>query len=64
MKVFEHKVERLIRQRVVIDEIQCGLISGRGTSNAIFIVSQLQKQLTAKKPVYMALVDLEKKTCL
>ena len=28
MKVFEHKVERLIRQRVEIDEIRCDFMSG------------------------------------
>ena len=42
MKVLERMVERLIRQRVEIDEIQCGFMSGPGTTNAIFIVSQLQ----------------------
>ena len=30
------------------------------TSVAIFIVCQLQKHLTANKPLYMAFVDLEK----
>ena len=60
-----HKVERLNRQRVEIDELQCGFMSGCGTTNAIFIVRHLQyKQLTAKKPVYMAFVNLEKKACL
>ena len=57
MKVLQRMIERLIRQRVEIDEIQCGFMSGGGTTNAIFIVYQLQnKQLTAKKPVYMAFV--------
>ena len=37
MKVLERVVEGL-RQRVEIDEIQCGFISGRGTTDAIFIV--------------------------
>ena len=54
-------VEGLIRQRVEIDEMQCGFISGRGTTDAIFIVRQLQeKHLAANKPLYMAFVDLEK----
>ena len=36
-------------------------MSGRGTTDAIFIVRQLQeKHLTAKKTLYMAFVDLEK----
>ena len=61
MKVLEHVVEGLIRQRVEIDEMQCGFMSGRGTTDAIFIVRQLQeKHLAANKPLYMAFVDLEK----
>ena len=54
-------LEGLIRQRVEIDEMQCGFMSGRGTTDAIFIVRQLQeKHLAANKPLYMAFVDLEK----
>ena len=61
MKVLERMVEGLIRQRVEIDEMQCGFMSGRGTTDAIFIVRQLQeKHLAANKPLYMAFVDLEK----
>ena len=61
MKVLERVVESLIRQRVEIDEMQCGFMSGRGTTDAMFIVRQLQeKHLTANKPLYMAFVDLEK----
>ena len=41
--------------------MQCGFMSGRGTTDAIFIVRQLQeKHLAANKPLYMAFVDLEK----
>ena len=60
MKVLERVVESLIRQRVEIDEMQCGFMSGRGTTDAIFIVRQLQEKLqeTANKPLYMAFVDL------
>ena len=44
-----------------IDEMQCGFMSGRGTTDAIFIVRQLQeKHFAANKPLYMAFVDLEK----
>ena len=53
MKVLERVVEGLIRQRVEIDEMQCGFMSGRGTTDAIFIVRQLQeKHLAANKPLY------------
>ena len=60
MKMLECVVEGLIRQRVEIDEL-CGFMSGHGTTDAIFIVCQLQeKHLAANKPLYMAFVDLEK----
>ena len=40
---------------------QFGFVPGRGTTDAIFVVRQLQeKYLAAKKRLYMALVDLEK----
>ena len=45
MKVLERVVESLIRQRVEIDEMQCGFMSGRGTTDAIFFVRQLQEAL-------------------
>ena len=61
MKVLERVVEGLMRQRVEIDEMQCCFMSGRGTTDAILIVLQLQeKHLAANKPLYMAFIDLEK----
>ena len=44
MKVLERRVEGLIRQKVVIDEMQCGFMTGCGTTDAIFIVHQLQEK--------------------
>ena len=41
MKVLERRVEGLIMQRVVIDEMLCGFMTGCGTSDAIFIERQL-----------------------
>ena len=62
MKMLEHVEEGLIRQRVEIDEMQCGFMLGCGTTDAIVIVRQLQeKHLIANKPLYMAFVYLEKK---
>ena len=61
MKVLERPVEGFIRQRVVIDDMQCGFMQGRGTTDAIFILRQLQeKHLVAGKPLYLAFIDLEK----
>ncbi|RUS86452.1 hypothetical protein EGW08_005767 [Elysia chlorotica] len=61
MKVLERIVDSLIRQVVSIDESQFGFVPGRGTTDAIFVVRQLQeKYLAANKRLYMAFVDLEK----
>ena len=38
MKMLEHVEEGLIRQRVEIDEMQCGFMLGCGTNNAIYEV--------------------------
>ena len=44
-----------------IDDSQFGFVPGRGTTNAIFVVRQLQeKYLAANKRLHMAFVDLEK----
>ena len=61
MKVLERIVNGLIRQVVSIDDSRFGFVPGRGTTDAIFVVRQLQeKYLAANKRLYMALVDLEK----
>ena len=61
MKILERIVDGLIRQLVSIDDSQFGFVPGRGTTDAIFVVRQLQeKYLAANKILYMAFVDLEK----
>ena len=61
MKVLERIVDGLIRQLVSTDDSQFGFVPGRGTTDAIFVVRQLQeKYLAAYKRLYMAFVDLEK----
>ena len=56
MKVLERIVDGLIRQLVLIDDSQFGFVPGRGTTEAIFVVRQLQeKYLAANKRL-----DLEK----
>ena len=60
MKILERIVDGLIRQLVSIDDSQFGFVPGRGTTDAIFVVRQLQeKYLAANKRLYMAFVDLE-----
>ena len=63
MTVLERIVDMLIsliRQVVSIDESQFGFVPGRGTTDAIFVVRQLQKYLAANKRLYLAFVDLDK----
>src|SRR4029077_10651902 len=61
MKVFERVVERKLRSSITIDEQQFGFRPGRGTTDAIFIVRQMQEKfLGKKKELWMAFVDLEK----
>ena len=61
MKLAELVLEIQIRQMININEMQFGFIPGRGTTDAIFIIRQLQeKYLAVKKPLYLAFVGLEK----
>ena len=61
MKVLERIVDGLIRQLLSIDASQFGFVPGISTTDAIFVVRQLQeKYLAANKRLYMAFVDLEK----
>ena len=61
MKILERIVHGLIRQVVSIDDSTFGFFPGRGTTDAIFVVRQLQEKYQAvNKRFYMAFVDLEK----
>ena len=61
MKLLERIVEQLIRKKTQISDMQFGFMPGRGTTDAIFIVRQMQeKYLAANKPLYLAFVDLKK----
>src|ERR671910_1222197 len=60
MKVFEGVIEKRVRRKVNLDEMQFGFRPGRGTTDAIFIVRQLQERYLSKsKELWMAFVDLE-----
>ena len=61
MKLLERVLDSFIREMVDIDAMQFGFVPGRGTTDAIFIIRQLQeKYIAAYKPLYFAFVDLEK----
>ncbi|XP_060770545.1 uncharacterized protein LOC132881740 [Neoarius graeffei] len=61
LKVIERVLDKVIREIVDIAKFQFGFVPGRGTSDAIFIVRQLQEKYLAKeRNLYFAFVDLEK----
>ena len=61
MKVLERIIDVLIRDIVDIGAMQFGFRPGRGTTDPIFILRQLQEKYLAKnKTLYFAFVDLEK----
>ena len=59
--MFERILEKIIREQVNINEMQYGFMPGRGTTDAIFILRQLQERYLHKnKRLYFVFVDLEK----
>jgi len=61
IKVVERIFEDRIRQQIDIDDMQFGFMKGKGTTDAIFIVRQMQEKFRAKgKKLYFGFVDLEK----
>ena len=61
IKFVEYVLERRIRKMVDIDEMQFGFVSGRSSTDAVFIIRQLQeKYLVVKKTTLFCFVDLIK----
>ena len=67
MKVMEHLIGELIREITNIDEMQYAFVKGQGTTDAIFIIRQLQEKYLSKVDpdgkhltLFFAFVDLEK----
>ena len=49
MKVLERVIEKKVRTKVVINDMQFGFRPGRGTTDATFIVRQVQERYLEKK---------------
>ena len=61
MKIIDRVLDSVIRSEVDINSMQFRFTQGQGTTDAIFILRQLQeKHLGKHKPLYFAFVDLEK----
>jgi len=61
MKVVERIFEHRIRQQIDTDDIQFGFMKAKETTNAIFIVRQMEEKFRAKgKKLYFGFVGLEK----
>ena len=61
MKVMERVLEKRVQSQVKIDDMQFGFMPGKGTTEAIFIMRQMQEKYQAKKKeLYYAFADLEK----
>ena len=52
MKILERIVNGLISQVVSIDDFQFGFVPGRGTTDGIFVVRQLQEKYLAVKSIW------------
>ena len=56
-RIFEHR----IRQQIEVDDMQFGFMKGKGTTDAIFTVRQMQQKFRVKgKKFYFGFLDLEK----
>jgi len=61
MKVVERIFECRIRQQIDIDDMQFGFMKSKGTTDAIFIVRQMQEKFRARgKKLCFGFVDLVK----
>ena len=59
MKAVEWIFEHIIQQQIEVDDTQFGFMKGKGTTDAIFTVRQMQENFKGKK-LYFGFVDLEK----
>jgi Reverse transcriptase (RNA-dependent DNA polymerase) len=61
MKILERVLEVRVRNVVKVDPMQYGFSPGKGTTDAVFTVRQMQERLLSKrKDLWMVFVDLER----
>ena len=61
MKMFEKFLERKLRKLITVNNMQFGFSPGKGTTDAVFIIQQLQeKHPEVHKDLFFTFVDLEK----
>ena len=61
LKVVERITEAIIHDVVNVDDMQFGFTPARGTTDTIFILSQIQEKYIGKnRNLYFAFVELEK----
>ena len=61
MKVVERIFEHKIRQQIEVDDMQFGFMKGKGSTDVIFTVRQMQENFRVKgKKLYFGFVDWEK----
>ena len=60
LKVFERVIENLLRDKVDMGSMQFGFMPGKGTTDATFVVCQVQERFMDKKrSLFFAFVELE-----
>ena len=61
MKVRERLLENRLRRIVKVDQTQFGIILGKSTVDAIFILKRMQESyLEKKRKLFISLIDLKK----
>ena len=61
MKKMKRVLENRIRGLVTIDDMQFGVMPGKGTTHALFILRRMQEEFREREQkLYMCFVDLEK----
>ena len=60
MKILEKVPDKRFRNIIHNDNMRFGFSQGKGTTDAMFAVRQVQEKRVEKNKVFMAFLDLEK----